>query len=247
MITCERFWGRRELLSGNAKRSSCGSLTEQGGAGAAGLAGAAVDVEVGVSAGAPLAEDAGAGVDDVDEVRVRLVQVAGRVGRGVEEDGRVEAGDASDLALRGRQVVGHEARDVRADAVPDEVHLVGRDAARVARDVLDHLRDAEAAEARRPVHLAQAGLAHRAAVVHDDDVVVAAPEVRLAHVGARREVAAAAEAVDHHLRRVRRVEVRVVERLRVEDVQLLAELLRAPRVQVEVYLRMRAPVRLLKA
>lgn len=54
------------------------------------LAGTAIDVEVSMAVGPPLAQDTSSGVQNVHEVSVRVVQVAGAVGAHVKQDRWVE-------------------------------------------------------------------------------------------------------------------------------------------------------------
>lgn len=70
-----------------------------------------------MSAGAPLAEDAGRRVYDVHEMRVRGIEVPGPVVAHIEYDRRVQAGDAAKFT--GLDEVRRETGDVRADAVPE--------------------------------------------------------------------------------------------------------------------------------
>jgi len=90
-------------------------LTYEAVAGATGLRSTAVHVEVGVTAGPPLAEDAGRGVYDVHEMRVRGVEVSGPVVAHVKYDRRVQAGDPTNLTRLDE--VGREAGYVSSDAV----------------------------------------------------------------------------------------------------------------------------------
>lgn len=92
------------------------TLTYNAVAGATRLRRAAVHVEIGVTAGTPLPQDAGRRVYDVHEVRIRRVQVPGPVVAHVEYDRRVQAGDPADFARLDE--VGRQPGDVSPDAVP---------------------------------------------------------------------------------------------------------------------------------
>lgn len=163
-------------------------------------------------------------------MRIIFVQIARAIRRRIEENGRIQSGDAAELAFGRLQVIGHEAGNVRPNTVPDQVQRVGRHATRMVRYVLDQLRHAQAAEARPPLHLAETRFTHGPAIIDDDDVVVAFGEVCLAQIRTWRVVAAAAEAVDDDLGRMRPIEMRVIEGLRIEYVEFFRFLLRAPRV-----------------
>lgn len=222
-------------------------LTKDGAARTTWLAGPTVHVKISVSTCAPLAEDSRPRVNNVHKVRIARVQIPRVVRPGVEKDGRIQSGNATKLALVRRQVIRHQPSNVRPHAVPNQVQIVRRNSARVMRNVLDQLRNAQAAKAGSPLDLTEAWFRHRRSVVHDDDVVVPPDEVRLAHVRTRRKVATAAEAMNHNFDRMFRVPVGVVQRFPVQHVDQLRVLLGAFGVQVEFDSRMWAAVRFLEA
>lgn len=164
-----------------------------------------------MSARAPLPQNAGARVYHIHEMRIRFVQIARIIRARIEENRRIQTSNPAQLALVRRKVIGHQTGNMRANTVPDKVDIIGQHAARMSRQILDQLRNAQAPETRCPLHLAQARLLHQAAVVDDDDVVVAALEVRLADVRTGVVVATAAKAVYHDFGGMGPIEVRIVQ------------------------------------
>jgi hypothetical protein len=144
------------------------------------------------------------------------------------------------------QIIRHQPSHMSANAVPNEVHIIRLHPSRMMRNILDQLRYATAGKTRTPLHLAEAGFLHCRAVVHNDDVVIATLEVRFPDIRAGRQIPTTAKPMDHNLDRMCRVPHGVEQRFGVEHVQLLAKLLGLSRVQEEVDLRMRTPVRLLQ-
>lgn len=180
-------------------------------------------------------------------MRVRFVQITCIICARIEEYRRIQTGNPAQFPLFGLQMIRHQSGNVRAHTVPNKVHIIGQHATRMPRQILDQLCNAQAAEARRPLHLAETWFLHQAAVVDDDDVVVAAPEVRLAYVRTGIVVATAAKPVYHDLGGMRPIEVRPIQRFGVQHVQQLRLLLGATRVQVELDAGVRTAVRLLDA
>lgn len=223
------------------------SLTENGNARTSRLTSAAIYIEIRMPTRIPLTQNARTRMDYVHEVCVRLVQITGVIGAGIKKYRRIQSGDATEFALVDAQVICHQTSNVSTHTVANEVHVVGLHAARMSSQILDQLGNAQAAESRRPLHLAEARLLNQATVVDDDDVVVTAPEVRLTYVGTGIVVAAAPKAVDHDFCRMRPIEVRIVQRFGVQNVQQFGFLLGATRVQVELNAGMRTSVGFLDA
>jgi len=92
------------------------SLTYDAVAGATGLRSAAVNVKIGVSARAPLTQNARRRVYDVHEMSVRGIEVPRSVVAHVEYDRRIQAGDSADFSRVDE--VGRQPCDVSAHAVP---------------------------------------------------------------------------------------------------------------------------------
>lgn len=91
-------------------------LTYDAVAGATRLRSASIYVEIGVSAGAPLTQDARRRVYDVHEMSVRGIKVPGSVVAHVEYDCRVQAGDPADFSRVDE--VGRQSCDMSTHAVP---------------------------------------------------------------------------------------------------------------------------------
>lgn len=85
----------------------------------------------------PLPQNASAGVNDIDEMRIGFIQIASVICGRVKEYGRVESGDATDFPFGWRQMVRNQACNVRSDTVANEMHLIGRYATRVIRNIFD--------------------------------------------------------------------------------------------------------------
>lgn len=210
------------------------------------LTSAPVNIKVRMTARAPLSQNARARMNDIDKMCIGFVQISCIVRCRIKKYRRIQTSDASQLSLLRFQLVCDETGYMGADTVPNEMHTVWRYPPWMLRNVLDQLSDAQAAESRRPFHLAQTWFLYRTTIIHDYDIVVAEFEICIADVRARREISATAEAMNHNFGGVSPVEMRVVEGLRVQHVQFLWCLLGTTRIQIELDLWMRTPVRLLK-
>lgn len=134
-----------------------------------------------------------------------------------------------------------------ANAIADEMHTVGWYTARMLCNVLDQLGNAEGAEAWSPFHLTQTWFLDSTTIVDYDDVVVATLEIRIANIRTGRIIATSAKAMDYDFRRMRTIEVCVVQCFWVEDVQSFRCFLRTSCIQIEFDLRMWATERFVEA
>lgn len=109
--------------------------------------------------------------------------------------------------------------------------------------ILGQLGDAKTSEAWRPLHLAEARLLDGRTIIDDNDVVVATLEIGITNVWAGRKVSATAKAVNDNFGRMRPIEVRIVQGVRIEYVQEFGLFLRSPRIEEELNLWMRTSKR----
>lgn len=200
-----------------------------------------------MATGVPLSQYPGSRMHHIHKMSIGCVQVPGVIGARIEEYRWVQRRDPAQLALLGLQIVGHQSGDVGAHAVPNKMQVVRLNATRMPGQVLHQLRDAQASKPGSPVHLAEARLLDRVGIVYNNDVVLAHTEVGLSQIRTGTQGPATAKAMDDYLGGMPRIEVRVVEGVGVQDIYELRLLLGAPRVQVELDLRVRTPVRLLQA
>lgn len=206
-----------------------------------------VNIKVRMTAGAPLSQNAGPRVNDIDKMRVGFIQISCIVRRRIEKYRWIQTSDASELSLLRFQLVCNETGYMSSDTVSDEMHTVWRYPPWMLRNVLHQLSYAQTAEPGRPFHLAQTWFLHRTTIIHDYDVVVAELKVCIADVRTGRKISATAKTMDYYFGGVSPIEMCVIEGLRVQHIQFLWCLLCTTRIQIELDLRMRTPVRLLKA
>lgn len=114
-----------------------GERLEDCGAAATRLRRSAVDVEVSMSTRLPLTQNPRRRMQNVHEMSVGWIQVTRIVGPGVDEDRWIQPGDSSDFSLTRFQVIRNQAAHVCANRITNEVHVVGRNTARMTRDVFD--------------------------------------------------------------------------------------------------------------
>lgn len=81
----------------------------------------AVHIEIGMAARTPLAQYAGASMNDVHKMGIAFVQIPCIIRAGIEKYGRIQTGYSSDFPLVGRKVVGHQASNMGANTVANEM------------------------------------------------------------------------------------------------------------------------------
>lgn len=195
----------------------------------------------------PLAQNPSSRMNDIHKMRIRLVQISRIIRSGIEEDRRVQSRDPAQLALLRLKVIRYQSGYMRSHTVPNEMDVIRLHSSWMSRQILDQLGDAQTAEARRPLHLAETGLFDGTSVVYDDDVVVASLEIGLTDIRTGRQVASAAESVNNDLGGMGAVEVAVVQGFGIEHVHQFGQILGSPCVKEELDSRMRTSVWLFQA
>lgn len=178
----------------------------------------------------PLPQYTSPSVNHIHKVCIRLVQIARIIRSRIEEYSWIQTGDAPQLSLLRPQVISNQTCNVSTDAVTDKMYVVGQHATRMPSQVLNQLCNAQTAEARCPFHLTETWFFDQAAIVDNNDIIVAALKVCLTYVRTRIVVATATETVYDDFGWMRSIEMRVVERLGIEYVEKFGLLLGASRV-----------------